>query len=450
MVRRSLTHVGGEARLSGDPDLARALAAALDVKAAGADAAEPERAHVHGFHTYPARMHPETAARLVELTTPPGGRVLDPFCGSGTVLVEALALGRRARGSDLNPLAVMLARSKTRPREERELEALVRHAARISEAGQARRKAKAGATVRYPPEDAALFEPHVLLELDSLRAGVFGPELDREPELREDLALVLSSILVKVSKKRADTSRVTEARRTRAGFTLDLFAKKAAEYAERLRAFQALRGRGPGGAPLGCKVVVSDARALSLPPDGRADAIVTSPPYAGTYDYLSHHDLRLRWLELDARGLERVELGARRDYARLEPRAARERHATETRELVEACARLTRPGGKIALVVADSGLRGTSLQADVVLRAVLPRGVRFVAQASQDRPHFHKPTERAFADRPRAEHAILLEIEKGRYQGDEEDRRREARVSEGGARPDRGRGPGEHPRRRRV
>lgn len=46
---------------------------------------------------------------LVALATPPAGTVVDPFCGSGTTLVAAAALGRRAVGIDCSPRACRLA-----------------------------------------------------------------------------------------------------------------------------------------------------------------------------------------------------------------------------------------------------------------------------------------------------------------------------------------------------
>ncbi|MEW5935709.1 MAG: site-specific DNA-methyltransferase, partial [Bacillota bacterium] len=49
---------------------------------------------------------------LVVLLCPPRGLVLDPFCGSGTVLVAAAQLGRRALGFEISPEYAELARAR--------------------------------------------------------------------------------------------------------------------------------------------------------------------------------------------------------------------------------------------------------------------------------------------------------------------------------------------------
>ncbi|MEM2946147.1 MAG: DNA methyltransferase [Candidatus Caldarchaeum sp.] len=69
----------------------------------------------HGLHPYPARMIPQIARRLIERYSSSGDVVLDPFCGSGSVLVEATLTGRNSFGIDINPLACLLARVKTTP-----------------------------------------------------------------------------------------------------------------------------------------------------------------------------------------------------------------------------------------------------------------------------------------------------------------------------------------------
>src|SRR5438132_201993 len=59
--RRALTNTGGEVELAGpNRELFEPLRHALTTSG---DESE-SRAHIHGFHSYPARMHPSTARRL--------------------------------------------------------------------------------------------------------------------------------------------------------------------------------------------------------------------------------------------------------------------------------------------------------------------------------------------------------------------------------------------------
>ncbi|MBV9949787.1 MAG: hypothetical protein JOZ69_23295 [Myxococcales bacterium] len=350
-------------------------------------------------------MHPVTAARLVGTVSAPGAAVLDPFCGSGTVLVEGMIAGRRATGTDLNPLAVRIAHLKTQPADERWREGFVAAAREVSAFADERRARRAGATRRYPPEDVAAFDPHVLLELDSLRAGV-DARGGADATMKSALELALSSILVKVSRRASDTSGGASPRRIAAGFPARLFSRRAAELARQMGEFAALV---PPGTPA-AHVALDDARRLRSVGASTVDAVVTSPPYAGTYDYLAHHALRLRWLGLDARPFAEGEIGARRRYAPLPAREAREAWMDEIRGTLRALLRVCRKGARVALVLGDSALRGEALRADAAVAAVAPEaGFALLARASQRRPHFDDVSARAFRDAPRGEHAMVLE-----------------------------------------
>jgi DNA modification methylase len=68
----------------------------------------------HSLHTYVAAINPPLAATMIKHYVPEGETVLDPFCGGGGVMVEAVLSGRMAIGCDINPLAVLLSKVKTR------------------------------------------------------------------------------------------------------------------------------------------------------------------------------------------------------------------------------------------------------------------------------------------------------------------------------------------------
>lgn len=78
----------------------------------------------HNFYRYPARFHPSFARAAILAFTSPGELVLDPFMGGGTAGVEALSLGRRFLGTDVNPVAEFVSRVKTTPLSTRDREAV--------------------------------------------------------------------------------------------------------------------------------------------------------------------------------------------------------------------------------------------------------------------------------------------------------------------------------------
>jgi hypothetical protein len=69
----------------------------------------------HSFYRYPARFGETFVREAVRNFSNEGEVVLDPFCGGGTTLVEALTAGRFAIGSDVSQLAIAVTRAKTSP-----------------------------------------------------------------------------------------------------------------------------------------------------------------------------------------------------------------------------------------------------------------------------------------------------------------------------------------------
>ncbi|WP_321507610.1 DNA methyltransferase [uncultured Methanoregula sp.] len=71
----------------------------------------------HGFDKYPAKMIPHMAKFLIQKTSSPKDTIVDPFCGSGAVVIQSILEQRNAIGIDLNPLAVLLSNAKVTPLE---------------------------------------------------------------------------------------------------------------------------------------------------------------------------------------------------------------------------------------------------------------------------------------------------------------------------------------------
>src|SRR2546430_2414146 len=79
---------------------------------------------VHGLHPYPARMHPYIPRKLLAMLGKKPAIVADPFCGSGTVLVESMLAGMDVVGMGINPLACLITKAKTTLVSESDLDSL--------------------------------------------------------------------------------------------------------------------------------------------------------------------------------------------------------------------------------------------------------------------------------------------------------------------------------------
>lgn len=294
---------------------------------------------IHGVHPYPCKFPAHVArAHLVN-----GGVVLDPFCGSGTTLVEAARRGCDAIGIDCNPVATLVARVKL----------LDASSEFVDEARRALTELD-GALAAGPSDGAQLhdfagrdhwFPPAVQRDVAFVLDLINGVE---RAEIAAWLKLALSGIANRVSRQDGETRYARVERDVGSGVTLSLFRERAARVLDVLVERGPLRARGV--------VVHADVmRGIPLR-DSSVDQVVTSPPYANTMDYYLYHKQRMNLLGYRYKDVQRAEIGSRWEYSSLKrPRAKWERdYAFVLGEL----RRVLRRGCSAIVVIGDSRIAG--------------------------------------------------------------------------------------------
>jgi len=321
----------------------------------------------HGLHPYPAKFIPQIPNALIQELSSVGDTVLDPFCGSGTTLVEALLLKRHAVGVDANPLACLISRAKTLHMtdaaliELQRLEPLVQALRSETVSGQLSLFARLSSTEspRHPyPELDFWFEPQVASELAWLKELCAGLESE---EARTLALSCLSSIIVAVSKQDSDTRYVRREKGIEPGETVRRFERALSLAVPRALEFAAL-----AESRFSCIVLNHDV--LDAPPVGPVDLVVSSPPYPNAYSYHLYHRTRLLWLDMDADEFKRREIGSHRKYSSRSPKAATpETFQREMSLVFRWIGDILNARGYCCFVVGDSIVRGKLVRNEEIL-----------------------------------------------------------------------------------
>jgi hypothetical protein len=312
-----------------------------DLHLSWSEAELPERErtkHVHRLHPYLGKFVPQLVEALLERYVRPGGRVLDPFAGSGTTLVQALESGRDAVGVDVAAFNCLLMRVKTNRYDPFLLGTELRDAG--TRLGRSSEQPTRYLREWYAPRAAGeLLHFRSLLEgyehADVLR--IVLARAARSARLTTHFDLELPKAPQRTPywchKHRRTCRPVEEANKFLSRYLSDTLA--------RLEEFQRVRARGRVAA-----VVHGDAREVALA--GPFDGVVTSPPYPGLIDYHEQHRYAYELLGLDDR--RGRELGA---AERGTSRAALDAYVVGISEVLGRCGDALRPGAPIIVVVND-------------------------------------------------------------------------------------------------
>lgn len=287
---RRLTYFAGGANGQG---VVETVQSRLEAAARTGKNRQATRYSVHGLHEYKGKFNPQVAKAILNIFgIHAGGRVFDPFCGSGTTLVECAHLGATGYGTDLNPLAVFLANTK--------LQALITPVDQLREildrlALSIRRTRRWTTRLADDPRGLYLqswFDAATLQTIEIVAAKI--------REFAEPYAsfflVVASNLLRDYSLQDPNDLRIRRRKSPLPDISFTRAFLAACEQAiERLEGSQAVLGT---DLPRG-HAVLGDVTTLTVEHiPARFDAAITSPPYAMALPYIDTQRLSLVWLGL--------------------------------------------------------------------------------------------------------------------------------------------------------
>jgi DNA modification methylase len=312
------------------------------------------------LHFHPGRFVPQIPAALIGTLTKPGDVVLDPFCGSGTTLVEAQRLGRSAVGIDLNPVACLISRVKSLAGSadeiEEQLSSLLRRLA-------AKRMEHSSAEAAHAPPNVQL-EKWYHAETGRQLTGIWG-FLEAEPDgaVRDMAFFCFSSALMACCGETRTWGYVCDNVRPLERRYVDAYSVFLDRAEALIQAFRRREGRSllPEHGRIGTvSVLQGDASAeLGKVPEHSIDLVVTSPPYFGVVDYIKAQRLTFEWFGIDIEPYRRSEIGARSKRHRA---AALSQYLEELTMAVAQIRRVLKPEHVAAFVIGESGRRESAVQ----------------------------------------------------------------------------------------
>jgi SAM-dependent methyltransferase len=317
----------------------------------------------HNIHRYSGKFIPQIARRAISLLTLPGEFVVDPYCGSGTTLVESALLGRRALGIDLSPLAVLIARTKVTPVPVKDIDSL-------------RKQLLAALAPLSSGEEMPLFH-------DPLKRAAINRHAQRDkasnddwfrkwfkPKILSELVVIDCAIREITDNRKQDIAKVAfsdilrKSSNAHSGYPNVMFDKGAPDRPSPVKPFLNALDRV-------CEMVASlqetNARwqdvgvelgsATALPlEDCSVDAIVSHPPYIGSIPYAEYGALSLTWLGVDPKKLDKELTGGKRQSPNVV-----ERFREAYGQMLAESSRVLRPGRHAFLMVGNPTVRGKTV-----------------------------------------------------------------------------------------
>lgn len=280
-----------------------------------------DTAFTNNLFRFPAKFHPPVVRWAIEQFGK-AGPIVDPFNGSGTVQVEALARGMSSIGLDIDPLACLIAKAKTTVATEEELRKAASDIKAVIDRGILQRAnvvrvpggdidrskyQSESRCVRLPaiPRIEHWFRRYVIIDLAQIRDAILATSASLEA--KAFLLACYAAIVRRVSNadpspvSGVEVTRIQQARNARRCISVfEDYWEKLNHEIEGVSALHAARRRNGNSGQ--ARVFNASAEAAlpelqSLLEGQGVPLLLTSPPYCTAVDYSRRHRLEMFWLD---------------------------------------------------------------------------------------------------------------------------------------------------------
>ncbi len=361
----------------------------------------------HGIHKFPAKFFPELPRYLIRKYSERGDTVLDPMCGSGTTILEALLHQRRSIGIDIDPMARLITKVKATP--------LLYDSLENAQKVLNQQINKFDLQSDYNPDIPEFhyrdnwFRSYVLRELGIIRDSIDKiseqSQLSQLDDIKDFFYVVMSSIIRDVSNADPHCTRTVLRKKVKKkilpGDTIEKFSEQLNQQIDGIKQLTKILSE-IEHYPVHLPSTTAIDTELA---DESIDMAVTSPPYINAVDYPRTHQLEMYWLgflgdgplsevkrkyigtetvykkeyaELGESGLDSLDPILKRIY-KLDPRRSFitykffEDMENQFREMM----RILKPGSRYCVTIGNNLIRGVRVKSHEILSEIASSRVGF-------------------------------------------------------------------------